>query len=233
MTPAPLTAPADAQSPDADRASPDAPLPEWVVHLLTLLILLLIHLTRAARSRSIALPSWLHDRPDLPPGSAQALAASIRGEFGNGVAWMCRRAGIGPGHPDWPYLSRTIVAFGGSTKGFRPGLPACGLQWWENPDILPGMIGGAPARPAAEALASLLSRQAVAHARPPAPNVEPAAARPAPSPAIRQPVRAAAGPPTGPPATCGRYQPLMFSKRSQPMAGPAVLIRADRNTCLA
>jgi hypothetical protein len=161
----------------------------------------------------------------------QALAASIRGEFGNAIAWMCRRRGIGPGHPDWPELSRAIVTFGGSTKGFRPGLPACGLQWWESPDIMPGMIGETAATPAATALASLLSRQAVAIAPPPAPNVEPAAARPAPLPAIRRRVfaRAATGPPIGPPpATCGRYQPLTPDERGQPMAGPAVLIRADR-----
>ena len=91
-----------------------------------------------ATGRRSALPSWWHDRPDLPLGSAQALAASVRGAFGNAIAWMCRRRGIGPGHQDWPELSRAIVAFGGNVKGFRPGLPACGLQWWENPEIIPG-----------------------------------------------------------------------------------------------
>ena len=34
--------------------------------------------------------------------------------------------------------------------GFRAGLPACGLQWWENPDIVPGMIGETAATPAAD-----------------------------------------------------------------------------------
>ena len=145
-----------------------------------------------------------YERPDLPPGSAQALAASIRGAFGNAIAWMCLRRGIGPGHPDWPELSRAIVAFGGSVQGFRPGLPACGLQWWENPDIVPGMIGMPAATPAAAAVASLLSRQAVADTPSPTPQVMPAAAEPAvsPGPVPCRPVfaRAATGPPTGPPA---------------------------------
>ena len=227
----PLTAAANAHSPDANRAGPVAPppLPEWVVRLVTLIIRLILGCSFAGRSRRARLPSWWHDRPDLPLGSIQALAASIRGEFGNAIAWMCRRRGIGPGHPDWPELSRAIVTFGGSVKGFRPGLPACGLQWWENSYIVPGMIGETPAAPAAEALASLLSQHAIANTPPPASNVEPAAARPALPRAIRRPVsaRTATGPPTGPPTTWG-YRPLASNERGPPMAGPAVLIRADR-----
>ena len=40
----PLIAPAEAYAPDADRAGPDAPeqLPEWLVHFLAALILLLL-----------------------------------------------------------------------------------------------------------------------------------------------------------------------------------------------
>ncbi|HEY3848349.1 MAG TPA: hypothetical protein VGL95_14680, partial [Acetobacteraceae bacterium] len=102
-----------------------------------------------------------------------------------------------------------------------------------NPDIMPGMIGETVATPAATAMASLLSRQAVVDAPPPAPNVVPAVAEPAPLPAIRRQVFARAatgppiGPPTGPPTTWG-YQPLTPDERGQPMAGPAVLIRAAR-----
>ncbi len=236
MTCDPPTAPADAYCLDADRAGPDAParLPEWVVHLIALVIRCILECSLAARSRCSRLPSWWHERPDLPPGSIQALAASIRGEFGNTIAWMCRRRGIGPGHPDWPELSRAIVTFGGSLERFRPGLPACGLQWWENPNIMPGMIGETPATPAATAMASLLSRQAVAHALPLAPNVVPAAAEPALLPAIPRQVfaRTATGPPTGPPSAWG-HQPLTSDERGQPLAGPAVLIRADRNPCQA
>ena len=141
------------------------------------------------------------ERPDLPFGSTQALAASVRGAFGNAIAWMCLRRGIGPGHQDWPELSRAIVAFGGSVQGFRPGLPACGLQWWENPEIIPGMTGMPTATPAATAMASLLSRQAVTDTPPERHVVPPAAAEPAVSPAPCRPrfARVAAGPPTGPP----------------------------------
>jgi hypothetical protein len=235
----PLTAAASAHSPDANRAGPDAHLPEWVVRLVTLIIRLILECSFATRSRRPRLPSWWHERPDLPLASAQSEAASVRGAFGNSIAWMCRRRGIGPGHPDWPELSRAIVAFGGSIKGARAGLPACGLGWWENPHLVPGMIGETPVQPAAEALASLLSQQAVANALPPAPNVEPAAAEPAPLPAIRRVLARTAtgppiGPPTGPPATWG-HQPLAPDERGQSMAGPAVLIRADRipSPCLA
>jgi hypothetical protein len=143
--PARQAAPADADAPDPDRAGPHAPPPRWLIHLLVLLRL--FALRWRARLGGISLPpDWVHQRPGLPAGSTQALAAAIRGSFGTAIAWMCLRRGFGPGHADWPYLSRTIVAFGGSLAGFRPGLPACGLQWWENPDIFPGMIGlAAPA----------------------------------------------------------------------------------------
>ncbi len=206
-----LTAPAEAYAPDADRDGPDVParLPECLVHLVALLILFVLRQLLAARERHSApgLPSWFHDRPDLPPGSAQALAASIRGPFGTAIAWMCLRRGIGPGHPDWPELSRYIVMFGGSLARFRPGLPALGLQWWENPNIIPGMIGMAAATPAATAMAALLARHAVADARPPAPRAVPAEAGHALLPAAWLPAswrqlfaRAGTGPPTGPPA---------------------------------
>ena len=135
-----ITAPANSCSPDANRTGPDAParLPEWVVHLIALVVRFILERAVAARSPRVRLPSWWHYRPDLPPGSVQQLAASRRGAFGNAIAWMCRRRGIGPGHPNWPELSRAIVAFGGSVKGFRPGLPACGLQWWEHPESCRG-----------------------------------------------------------------------------------------------
>ncbi len=204
----PLTTPADACSPDADRACPDAsaPPPEWLVHLLALVIRFILGRMLAGRSRCSPLPSWVHERPDLPLASTQAEAASLRGPFGRSIAWMCRRRGIGPGHPDWPYLSRTIVAFGGSVKGARPGLPALGLLWWENPNVTPGCIGETRATLAATAMASLLSRLAAAAAPTPAPkNIVRSDAEPALLPAFRRRVsaRAATGPPTGRPAITG------------------------------
>ncbi len=198
----PLTTPADAGSPDADRAGPDASVrpPTWIVHLLVLIIRCILECMLAARPRRSPLPPWWHDRPDRPLASTQAEAASIRGPFGRSIAWMCRRRGIGPGHPDWPELSRAIVAFGGSVKGARPGLPACGLLWWENPNVTPGIVGETTAAPAATALASLLSRKAAAVAPAPAPTVIVRSdAEPALPPAFRRQVfaRTATGPPTG------------------------------------
>lgn len=200
------TAPAEAFSPDADRGGLDAPapLPEWLVQFLTWLILFLRE--HLPQHRAPRVPSWWHDRPDLPPGSLQALAASIRGEFGNAIAWMCLRRGIGPGHPEWPEFSHAIVAFGGSLKGFRAGQPARGLQWWENPEITPDMIGMAAATPAATAMARMLARQAIVHAPPPPPIVVPAETAHTASPAPRWRIfaRATAGPPTGPPGNRDR-----------------------------
>ena len=208
---APLTAPAKAYAPDTDRAGPDAHSPERLARWLALLILFLLEPLNGVRLlRSRRLASWWQDRPDLPPGSAQEEAASIRGEFGIAIAWMCRRRGIGPGHPDWPDLSRAIVAYGGSVARFRAGLPACGLQWWDNPNVVPGMTGETVATPAATAMAALLQRQAAADAPPPVMHAVPAAPGPALFPASRlpaswRPVLARAGPgsPTGPPGCPG------------------------------
>ena len=201
----PPTPSAGACSTDADRDGSDesAHLPEWVVHLIALFIHCMLRRMLAARLRHASLPTWWHDRPDLPLASAQSEAASVRGHFGNSIRWMCIRRGIGPGHPDWPELSRAIVAFGGSLKGFRAGARATGLQWWENPGVIPGLVADTPATPAATALASMLSRQAAAAAPSPAPKtIVRSEAEPAPPPVFRRQVfaRTTTGPPTGPPA---------------------------------
>src|ERR1700733_5436815 len=235
----PLTFPAEAYAPDADRAGSkgSAHAPEWVVLCIAMLIhFLLEHVfaARLRRSRELQ-PWWQERRPDLPAGSAQAEAASIRGPFGNAIAWMCRRHGVGPGHKDWPELSRAIVAFGGSVKGARAGVPASGLQWWENPNIVPGMVPGfgtpAPA-------ATLLQREAVANAAPPAPNAMQTDAAHARLPAswvsasglsaLARQVFARAGPcpPTGPPGCPGLPPLSSLNARGRSTAGPAVLIRA-------
>jgi hypothetical protein len=204
----PLTSPAEAYPPDADRTGPEdvsGQLPEWLILCLAKLIRFLLEsLLAICPRRSYKLPSWWQDRPDLPAGSAQAEAASVRGPFGNAIAWMCRRHGIGPGHPEWPELSRAIVAFGGSLAGFRAGAPARGLQWWENPAVVPGMIPGFGA-PAATTI-SPLHRQAFANALPPAPKTLRSEAVHATLPTSWLPAsarqvfaRAGPGPPTGPP----------------------------------
>jgi len=198
------TFPTEACSPDADRVGPNASprLPERVVRFFVLLTLLVREYWLVFRDyRAGTLPSWWHYRKDLPPGSVQQLAASIRGEFGNAIAWMCRRRGIGPDHPDWPEIRCAIIAFGGSVKGFRPNLPALGLQWWENPRILPCATGDIRETPAADAMARLLSRLTVAAASPSArviPAAQPAYAV-APAPQRQVFARASTGPPPGPP----------------------------------
>jgi len=226
----PLTAPAGAYAPDANRDSTaaSARMPQWLIHLIARLIRFMLERVLATRAHRARLPAWWNLRADLPKGSVQQLAAAIRGEFGNAIAWTCRRRGIGPGHPDWPEISRAIVAFGGSLAGFRPGLPACGLQWWENPAIVPGMIGETAATPAADAVASLLSRQIDNQAPPPATVVVPAETARATPPAPRRSSfpRASTGPPTGPP-TDAATRPVCLNQRGRSTAGPAIRIRAE------
>ncbi len=229
--------PAEVYPPYADRAGPDASArsPEWLVHWLALLIfffrepLKAFRLLRSGRMAS----SWWHDRPDLPAGSAQAYFASVRGAFGNSIRWMCIRHGIGPGHKDWPEVSRAIVAFGGSLEGFWAGAPPKGLAWWENPGVIPGvvLVPGFSAYAAAAPL-PLVQRLAVTNAPPPTPTVMPAEAAHARLPAswlaasVRQ-IFARAGPcpPTGPPGRPGANT-IMSDARGRSMASPAILIRA-------
>jgi hypothetical protein len=225
-------APAEAYAPDADRDGPHASAhpPEWLVYLLARLIFFLLQHVSGFRRRRYFAQQACHDRPDLPAGSAQAEAALIRGQFGTAITWMCRRHGVGPGHKDWPELSRAIVAFGGSVAGFRPGLPACGLQWWDNPNIVPGTVPGfgVPAEP----VASLLQSAAVADSPPPTPGAVPAETAHAKLPAswlsaARWHGFARAGPDPPPGRTLpGSAIPVMSDARGQSMAGPAVLIRA-------
>jgi len=227
-------------APYADRVGPDAPgrSAEWLARWLGLLIFFLLEPLNAIRLlRSGRLTSRWHERPDLPPGSTQDEAASIRGSFGTAIAWMCLRHGIGPGHAEWPELSRTIVAFGGSLERFRAGRPALGLQWWENPNVVPGfVVGFGTSASATTATEALLQREAVANALPPAPRVMQAEAAHARLPASwlaasRQHVFARAGPgsATGPPRCPGLPTSIMSEARGRSMAGPAILIRADRN----
>jgi hypothetical protein len=215
----PFTPPDKAYLTDANRPDPEvsAHAPEGLVRWLALLICFLMEPWNVVRLYRCSRPQfwWPDRRPDLPAGSAQAEAASIRGAFGNAIAWMCRRHGIGPGHRDWPELSRAIVAFGGSMKRFDFSAPAWGLQWWENPNVVPGTIGLTAAPPAATATASLLARQAVANPLPPAPGFTQAEAMPPAAAHARSPAswvsatgrqvfaRAGPGPSTGPPRCLG------------------------------
>ena len=141
-TPPPVLA--HAYAPFADGVRPEArpQSREWLVHWLALLLFFLHEPLKAFRllRSGRAGPAWWHDRPDLPAGSAEAYFASVRGHFGNSIRAMCIRHGIGPGHKDWPEVSRAIVAFGSSVEGFRAGTPPKGLLWWENPGVIPGVV---------------------------------------------------------------------------------------------
>jgi len=220
MMRAPLTPPAGAASPDADRNGEDASagLPEWLVQLIAMLLHYMLRRMRAVRLENARLRAWCHERPDLEPGSAQHLAALIGGAFGNSIAWMCLYEGIGPGHCEWPALSRAILAFGGSLRAFDPGRrgrPAMGQPWWGNPYVMPGLPAPRREMPAAGALAALFERDAgggaaaPAGVAAPAPYAAAAAREPesdaAPRPASwRSPIaRVATGPPTGPPQPWG------------------------------
>ena len=251
---APRSALADSFAPGANRPGPDAPeiTPAWIAHILVLIMYALLQLHqrrvrayRRRRARWMELRAgWLqtmaHGRPDLPAGSAQAEAAALRGPFGHAIACMCRRYGIGPGHVDWPELSRAIVTFGGSLKGFCAGDPPTGLLAWENPHFIPGFVPHFGTQPLT-GTAAQLQREADANARPP--NATQAEATHAALPASwlatswlaaswvsasQRQVFARAGPwpPTGPPNCPGPLTLSCLNERGPSTASPAVLIRA-------
>jgi hypothetical protein len=235
--------PADAYSPDADRAGRGAcaPPPEWVVAFVARLLLFVLRHLAAFRQRGVApTPSWWMHVPEYAPGSTQAYAAALRGPFGNLITTMCWLDGIGPGHQDWGYISRTILAFGGSLKpldGHKHPRP-----WWNSREILPGMFDGLPEQPIA---ASPLAQRLAADALSPVPAPERAAAAHAPAdeaclastllPAFWRRVlaRAGTGPPvrgdTGPPIRAGTDPPT-HACVSLPIGPPA---NPDQQFCCA
>jgi len=189
---------AEACSPDANRAGQVASdrLAAVFLEFLTLFIRRMLRQCLPPRAR--LMPSWWVTLPDCVPGSTQELAASIRGPIGHAMAHMCRYCGFGPGHQDWPYLRRSILAFGGSLRGVDGRLhprPCLETHW-----VIPAVVG--PDAPSTPTAASLLARRlAVAEPLPPPQPLLVDAAGPAVSPAPLRPVRAraATGPPTGPP----------------------------------
>jgi hypothetical protein len=208
---------AEACAPDADRAGPDAfpLLPEWLRDVVARLILFLLNQLRAGRphrSRRRS-PRWVALVAELGRGRAQPAAPSICGPIAQVVATVCAYWGIGPGHRDWPELSRLIIAFGGTLAGLNG--HRYPQPWLEAPQFVPGMIrADAAAKPTAASLllaqvAADVSQSAadipwpVAIALPAGPGrVLPSAPRvSSPAPGPRGFARAAAtGPPTGPPA---------------------------------
>ena len=229
--------PSQVYAPYADRASPKG-TPRSADSLLHWLAFLIFFLHRPLKAFCLlrsgrAGPAWWHDRPDLPAGSAQAYFASVRGNFGTSIRWMCIRHGIGPGHKDWPEVSRAIVAYGGSLDGFWAGAPPKGLKWWEIPGVIPGAILVPGFSAFAPAATRLVEQRVAADTAAPAANVVQAVATHARLPASwlaasRQHVFARAGPglSTGPPNCPVLPTSIMSYARGQSMACPAVLIRA-------
>ena len=211
----PLTALADTYSPDADRVGLDAsgPLPEWLVHaLVTLIVFIRQHVLIRRPRHNWSLPGWYVGRPGPLPASTPELAAMIRGAWGHEIAHVCRYDGIGPGHPDWPELSRAILAFGGSLRGVdgrkhpRP--------WWH-------ALGFAPSLARADTAAAALPPEAEPVSAPSAPaaTAEAAGSGHAVLPAPRRPVFARAA--TGPPPRLARVpgRPYCFDRRTGPAHG--------------
>lgn len=195
------TAVAEAWSPDANRAGQVASerLPAVFLEFLTLFIRRMLRQWFPPRAR--LLPSWWVSLPDCVPGSTQELAASVRGPIGHAMAHMCRYCGFGPGHHDWPYLRRSILAFGGSLRGVdgrKHPRPCLETHW-----IVPAVVE--PDAATTPTAAAPLARYLTMDEPPPAPRAVPADVGPAVSPAPLRPVlaRAATGPPTGPPRAAG------------------------------
>ncbi|HUN41037.1 MAG TPA: hypothetical protein VMU81_12160, partial [Acetobacteraceae bacterium] len=127
-----LTSPAYAYSPDADRVGLDAsarllhrlPLLYALVRFLVLVAFLVREYWLAIRQYCAGKrPSSGYCRSGLPPGSAEQPAASIRGAFGNAIAWTSSRRGIAPRHKGWPDLSPAIVTFNCAFESVPPSRP--------------------------------------------------------------------------------------------------------------
>src|SRR5580658_8059247 len=237
--------PSQAYAPDGNRASQKG-IPRSAESLLHWIAFLMFFLHRPLKAFRLvcsgrAGPARRHARPDLPAGSAQAYFASVRGAFGTSIRWMCIRHGIGPGHKDWPEVSLAIVAYGGSLDGLRAGALPKGLEWWENPGLIPGVVLVPGFSAFAPAAVLTVEQRVVADAAAAAPTVVQAeAARSVQAEAAqvrlpaswlaasRQHVFARAGPglSTGPPFGPGLHKSNMSDARGRSMASPAVLIRA-------
>jgi hypothetical protein len=199
----PNTAPAEAYSPDPDRAGPDSPdlIPEWLAYLIALVIVFLLEQFQAMRQHHLRRPaSRPVARPALPRDSAQSPAAATRSQPDH-VTTRTRR-----GHnaaPECRDLSDVRTAL--LEKLRQSDVDPSVLSQLEALGIVPSPIGSdTTATPNAPVLAPLC----VANIRRTARRFAPASPRHAVSTAPRRQMfaRPGTGPPTGPPAVWG-YQP--------------------------
>ncbi|HEY1931107.1 MAG TPA: hypothetical protein VGG99_03770 [Acetobacteraceae bacterium] len=191
------TAPAEASSPDPDRADPDSPdlMPAWLAHLIALVIVFLLEQFLAARQRRVRrAASKLVDWPALPRDSAQPPAAAMHSQSDHATARPRRGRDAAPDPAD---LSRTRTAL--LEKLRQSDVDPAVLSQLEALGIMPGPIGtdaaATPTAPAPSPLCGANIRRApreFAHAAP----------RHAVSPAPwgQNFARRGTGPPTGPPA---------------------------------
>jgi hypothetical protein len=195
------TVPAEAYSPDPDRADPDSPtlMPEWLAYVIALVILFIIETFLATEQRRARRPaSRPIGQPSLPRNSAQPPAAAIRRHSNDVTARTRRDPGAVPESTD---LSRTRAEL--LEKLRQSNVDPAVWSRLEELGIVPGPTGpDAAATPTGPVLAP----PRVANLRRDLRNLATATPRHRASPTPRRPIaRPGTGPPTGPPGV-SRYQ---------------------------
>jgi hypothetical protein len=196
------TAPAEAYSPDPDRADPDSPdlMPEWLAYLIALVILFLIEQFQALRQRHPRrLASRPVGRPALPKDSAQPPATASRSQSENATARTRRSRDAAPECPDLSHARTALLE-----KLRHSDIDPAVLSQLEALGIVPSPIGP---NTAASPTVPVLSPHGAANIRRTARRRAPGGAQHAVSlaPPRREFTHASTGPPTGPPAVSG-YQ---------------------------
>ncbi|HEY1931174.1 MAG TPA: hypothetical protein VGG99_04115 [Acetobacteraceae bacterium] len=197
------TVPAEAYSPDPDRADPDSPtlMPEWLAYVIALVILFIIETFLATERRHARRRASRPDgRPALQRNSAQPPVPAIHNQPDNMTARTRRGRDAAPECPDLSHARAALLE-----KLRQSDVDPAVLSRLEELGIVPGLIGpDTTATPNAPVLAP----PCVANIRRNARRFAPASPRHAVSTAPRRQMfaRPGTGPPTGPPAVWG-YQP--------------------------
>jgi hypothetical protein len=189
----PNTAPAEAYSPDPDRADPDSPdlMPEWLAYLIALVIVFLLEQFQAMRQHHARrLASKPVARPAPPRDSAAAPTAAIRSQPDHATARTRRGRDAAPEYPDLAHTRAALLE-----KLRQSDVDPAVLSQLEALGIVPAVIGlDTPAAP-------VLSPLCMTNIRRAARRFAPARAQHRVSPTPwRQIARPGTGPPTGPPA---------------------------------
>jgi hypothetical protein len=195
------TAPAEAYSPDPDRADPDSPdlMPEWLAYLIALVIVFLLEQWGAMRQRYVRRPAPRSvGRPAPPRDSAEPPATPTHSQPEHMTARTRRSRGVAPECTDLSSMRAALLE-----KLRQSDVDPAVLSQLETLGIAPTLIGpdtaATPTAPVPSPLRGTNIRRAprkFAHAAP----------RHAVSPARwgQNFARRGTGPPTGPPAV-SRY----------------------------